>query len=1018
MIRRVMLGLVMLGLLGLATDARAQTFGRNKVQYRTFDFQVLRTEHFDVYYYPEESEAARMVGRLAERWRERLGRFFDHDLRGRQTVILYAAPAHFRQTNAIEGVIGEGTGGVTEANRRRIVLPMGGSLADTDHVLGHELVHAYQFDMTGTTERMTDGSAPAILEFPLWFVEGMAEYVSLGAVDAQTAMWMRDGVIREKLPRVQDLDKPEFFPYRWGHAFWAYVGAKWGDRWVASLLRSSANPRADLDGFAAQLGTTRDGLNAGWHQAMRDATLQIERDRPSITSAARRAIGRDTGGGRLNVGPKLSTDGASLVFFSEKDLFSVELFLANAGTGQIERKLVRSASDPHFDSLQFLNSAGAWSREGRALAMTAVRQGKPVLVLLDVALGQVIREVPLIGLSDALSPVWAPDGLSIVLSGNRGGLMDLYRVTVATGAVEALTRDPYAELEPAFTPDGASLVFSTDRFSTDLTGLVPGPLRLARMNLATRDVQPIAGFLRGKHLSPQVSPDGRTLTFVGEPDGVANIYRMSVDGGPITQLTSFATGIAGITATSPALSMATGTGRLAFSVFEEGGAAVYILDEADLVSMVSPPLSTRGSLLPSRTTPDGVVQQIVTDFTRGLPAATKPAASEPYPGRLLLDAVGQPSVTAGVSSWGGYVGGSVSALFRDVLGDRIVSTGAQVAGTLDDLGGWFTYISRRHRWNWGMSVEQAPYRAELLTATRNVEQNELVADSVIERQLSRGLFGLAEYPFSQSKRLEFSGGARRLSFSREHRVSTYNLTTGSLLGRAHEKASVGRPLNLAEGRVAFVHDTSFFGPTSPIYGRRYRLELAQSVGTLRYQTLMLDARQYLMPVRPVTIGVRALHFGRYGRDAEDKLLVPLFIGYPEMVHGYGFGSFDPAECTTPDASPTGLESTLCGSLDNLVGSRVAVANIEVRAPIPGVFRGQLDYGRVPVELVAFFDAGVTWSRQTRPAFAGGSRILTRAAGAAVRVNVFGLFALELSAAHPFDRPDKSLRWQLGVRTGF
>ena len=65
--------------------------------------------------------------------------------------------AHFRQTNAIEGLIGEGTGGVTEALKRRIVLPMSGSLADTDHVLGHELVHAFQFDLTGDDPRETIG---------------------------------------------------------------------------------------------------------------------------------------------------------------------------------------------------------------------------------------------------------------------------------------------------------------------------------------------------------------------------------------------------------------------------------------------------------------------------------------------------------------------------------------------------------------------------------------------------------------------------------------------------------------------------------------------------------------------------------------------------------------------------------------------------------------------------------------------------------------------------------------------
>lgn len=998
-----------------ATDVHAQYFGRNKVQYRTFDFQILHAEHFDIYYYTEEAEAARMVARLAERWRTRLGRFFEHELRGRQSIILYAAPAHFRQTNAIDGILGEGTGGVTEALRRRIVLPMGGSLADTDHVLGHELVHAYQFDITGSTDRMPDGSVPAILSFPLWFVEGMAEYVSLGPVDAQTAMWMRDGVLSEKLPRVQDLDKPEFFPYRWGHAFWAYAGARWGDRWVASLLRSSANPSSDLKGFAAQLSTTPEALNADWHQAMRDATAAIDRERPSLTSAARRIIGKDTGGGRLNVGPKLSTDGRALVFFSERDLFSVELFLADAGTGRIERKLVRSASDPHFDSLQFLNSAGAWSREGRSLALTAVRAGRPVMVLLDVALGRVIREITLPGLVDAVSPVWSPDSRSIIFTGNRGGLVDLYRVTVETGALESLTSDAYAELEPTFTPDGRAVVFSTDRFTTDLVGLVPGPLRLARLDLVTRRVDPIAGFLRGKHLSPQVSPDGRSVTFVAEPDGVANVYRMSIDGGPIAQVTSFATGVAGITAYSPALTMAATTGRLAFSVFEKGGSAVYVLDEADQVALVPPPVSVRGAILPTRLTADGAVQQTVSDFSRGLPAATLPMASETYPARLELEALGQPMLAAGVSSWGGYVGGGISALFKDVLGDRIVSTGAQIAGTLDDLGGWGTYINRRHRWNWGLSLEQAPYRAEFLSVQQDFANGRLIADEITQRQMSRSVLALAAVPLSTAKRFEFSAAARRLTFSEQRRQSTYNIDSGALLGRSQSKAPIGGPINVSEVMAAFVHDTSFFGATAPIYGRRYRLQLAESVGTLSYRSALVDVRQYAMPLRPVTIAARAMHFGRYGRDAQSALLVPLFVGYPEMVHGYGFGSFSALECRPEDTVDI---NALCGPLDRLVGSRVAVGNIELRAPVPGLFRGQLDYGRFPLELVAFFDAGVTWNQGTRPAVVGGTREFARSAGVALRANVFGLFALELSAARPFDRPSHSLRWQIGLRQGF
>ena len=125
--------------------AQGGYFGQNKVQYRKFDFRVLKTDHFDIYYYPEEEQSAKMAARMAERWYGRLSRLLTHELRGRQPLILYASGPHFRQTNAIEGEIGEGTGGVTEAYKRRIILPLAGPLEATDHVLGHELVHAFQY---------------------------------------------------------------------------------------------------------------------------------------------------------------------------------------------------------------------------------------------------------------------------------------------------------------------------------------------------------------------------------------------------------------------------------------------------------------------------------------------------------------------------------------------------------------------------------------------------------------------------------------------------------------------------------------------------------------------------------------------------------------------------------------------------------------------------------------------------------------------------------------------------------
>ncbi|HEX5070748.1 MAG TPA: hypothetical protein VFV78_11095 [Vicinamibacterales bacterium] len=1004
--------LASLAVLAAAGPAQAQYFGRNKVQYRTFDFKILKTQHFDLYYYPEEAEAAQIASRLAERWYARLSQFFTHELRGRQVVILYASSSQFRQTNAVDELIGEGTGGLTEAIKRRIVLPMSGSLADTDHVLGHELVHAFQFDITGSDPHATDGQAPEILAFPLWFVEGMAEYVSLGPVDPQTTMWLRDAAIREALPAIKDLDDPKYFPYRWGHAFWAYIGARYGDRAVASLLRSGANPRADLIGLARQLGTDPVTLTEQWHAAIRKSALAVVADGPPLSSTPHLVVSRLSGGGRYNVGPRVSPDGREVAFFSNRGQFSIDLYVADAATGKVLRRLSSSANDPHFDSLEFLNSAGAWSPDGKSLAIAAIRKGRPVMAFLDSKSGDVRKELPLPGLDDVLNPAYAADASAIVFSGNRGGLVDLYRLDLANGAVEQLTKDPYADLEPVMTPDGKAVIFVTERFSTNLETLEAGPLRLARLDLATKDVRLISGFLGGKHLSPQISGDGRTITFLADPDGVSNLYRMPIDGGPVMRVSSFLTGVAGITGSSPALSIAPASGRLAFSVFEDDGESIYRLDEADIAETVAPPASRRAALLPGRETPGGDIQTLISDPKRGLPNATSTPVTEAYARKLKLDFISQPTFSAGVSSFGTYISGGISATFSDMLGDHTLGMGVQASGSWQDFGGEVVYINRQHRWNWAVAGDVAPYRTGFVTLVQDPATSRTRLSEVIQRQISRGGLASASYPLNTGTRLEFTGGARQLSFSTETLTNIYDSTTGRLLQQQRDTVHDGKPLYLAEGLVAIVHDTSFYGATSPIYGWRSRLEVGQSIGSLKYTTTLIDVRKYFMPVRPVTIAIRGMQYSRWGNDAEDLRLAELYAGYPELVRGYGLGSFDVSDCSEV------TEGDKCAVFNNLRGSGLFVANLEVRAPLLGLLRGEMDYGRFPVEVAGFVDAGMSWTREDRPAFLGGDRQVVRSAGAAVRMNIFGLFALEVAAAHPFDRIAGGVQWQVMMRQGF
>jgi outer membrane protein assembly factor BamA len=299
-----------------------------------------------------------------------------------------------------------------------------------------------------------------------------------------------------------------------------------------------------------------------------------------------------------------------------------------------------------------------------------------------------------------------------------------------------------------------------------------------------------------------------------------------------------------------------------------------------------------------------------------------------------------------------------------------------------------------------------------VTLTQDPVTNQTLLTEFIQRQTSRGGLGTVAYPLNSTSRLELSGGARQLSFTTETLTNVYDAGTGVLLDQRRLNAKDGPPLYLGEGLVAYVRDNAFSGATSPIYGARSRFELGQSVGSLHYTTTLIDVRRYYMPVRPVTIAVRGLQYSRWGSDSEDVHLAELYAGYPELVRGYGLGSFDAHDCTSISAGGK------CAVFNNLRGSGLFVANLEVRAPIVGLLRHELDYGRFPVEVAGFVDGGLSWTHEDRPAFLGGTRQVVRSAGAAVRMNIFGLFVLEVAAAHPFDRISGGVQWQVMMRQGF
>src|SRR6185436_1932151 len=237
------------------------------------------------------------------------------------------------------------------------------------------------------------------------------------------------------------------FPYRWGHALWAYIGGRWGDLAVGRLFTRGV--RIGFEGAVAEvLGTDVKTLSEDWRNAIRQTYAPVLERRLPPTSVGTRILPREQDSTDLYIAPVVSPDGSQVAFLSTRNLFTFDLYLADARTGEIRGKLLSEDSDSHFDSLRFLDSSGTWSPDGRRFAFA----------VLDVASRKVERRYNAAGVGGMWNPSWSPDGRSIVFSGSAGGITDLYLLDLESGRVRRLTDDLYADLQPEWSLDGKSIV--------------------------------------------------------------------------------------------------------------------------------------------------------------------------------------------------------------------------------------------------------------------------------------------------------------------------------------------------------------------------------------------------------------------------------------------------------------------------------------------------------------------------------------------------------------------------------
>jgi Omp85 superfamily domain/WD40-like Beta Propeller Repeat len=1044
-------------LLVVAAPARGQYFGRNEVSWPRFHWQVLRTAHFDLDYYPVEESAVREQARIAELWYARLSALIGVAPRRRTSFIVYANQDDFRQTAPTPEPLGQGVGFMLEPVHGRVVLPLTGDAQENEHLLAHQLVHVFELELLRRQRRRQPlavlAGRPSV---PQWMSEGLAEYLSVGRESAMTAMWLRDALLRGDLPDLGMLSRhPRYLGYRWGHAFWAYVGGRWGDAAAVRLYVRATQVGAGA-AIRQVLGLAPLELTRRWRAAIGTAYGAFLAARRGPAAGGRTGSGLGETGERLiprrgevhdeNVAPSLSPDGSQVAFLSTRGLASFDLYLADVRTGEVRSRLLETGAEPRLAALRLVDAAGSWSPDGSRFATVVFGPAGSEIALIAADTGRLERRIGVPGAGALADPAWSPDGRRIALTGTNVGSSSLYLVDLEGGQVRPLTSAGHSDLQPAWSPDGRTLAFTSDRGGAASTGLdlagpsgpdrggaAPADRGRAPMRIWLLDVaaggppRPAMPLEPGgaDQVGAQFGPGPGQLFFVSDRGGVSDVYRLELDGGRLFQVTRAATGVSGVTRLSPALAVAARSGRLAFSVFAGATFEIHSLDPAAAAGRPVGPgesadaarVDLGGPAAPAAVgAPPAAGSPPPAAVGLGGPAPPPAEGSErivPYHPRLQLEAV-SPGVDLAYSSLGYAIGGDVSALLSDAAERYQVrgSLQAQVT-TFGELGGEAFFLDRGAPLQWGVDVGHVPAvagfaRVSELPATAAGPSTgaprppRLAIDQIFELVVQDQESLLLQYPFSSTRRLQASVSYSHLGFAAK---DVRQVLAGShVVDTSRFDLPAPPSLELVQGSLALIGDDSVAGYASPASGERYRFEAAATGANLHFAQVTADYRHYFF-WRPWTLALRALHLGRYGSDADSPQLVPLYVGDPTLVRGYGTSTLSAAECTPTPASSS------CPEFDRLTGSRLAVANLELRVPL----FGRDDYRLVglrflPTELAAFLDAGTAWSSHSSPvlrfAIHSTERIPVASAGVAARVVVGGLAVVQLYVAKPIQRPQK------------
>lgn len=917
-------------------------FGKNKVQYQDFNFKILSTSHFNIYFYEGGEGLAEFAAKYAEQFYQKISSGLKVEIKSKIPLIIYNSPNEFEQTNIILDIIEESVGGFSELFKNRIVVPFNGSYKEFRTVLEHEVIHIFEFELFYKPRWASILTLVSEFQIPLWVAEGLSEFLSAEEIpEVFSEVYLRDLMLNNQFVGLNKLnDEMGYINYRIGEAFFRYVNEVYGRQKVFEFIHLLKAKRNLESAFKEAFGTSVSKLSQKLEDYLKVKYWPLVVKKDNFSAIATVLTNHINEGAIYNTAPAISPSGTKIAFMSDRNGYT-DIYVISAIDGKILKHLVKGERSGGFETVSILRGGLSWSNDEQKIVLVARGYGRDNLVIVDYPSGKVKKRLSF-NLDAIYSPRFSPDNRQVVFVGLKNGYADIYTTDLSTGNLIRITYDYYEDRDPNFSPDSREIVFVSDR--PDAGDWIPGNYGIFKTAVIKHNaervsnINRIVGIARSSYLTnPTFSSDGKYLIYTAEDLQSANeksgadnisLYIYSLTDQTLTHKTDFVSSVH-----YPSISQ--NDSILAFSYYANQGWDIAVIREPFTRIPKVKPISKAIDLV-AMAKPAESYQATGIDYNK----------VTPYQFILTPDyGIG----SAGYSSQGGF-SGTVNLVLSDVLGNHRFYFQTELYKDISNSNIFFYYWNLTKRTDWGLGlIQYFNYFGRY-------------PDSVhIIRNRGAELFG--SYPVDKFTRFELALlGYYSDNYLVNLSTDRYTLTNDKIFLMSE----------------AFVFDNTIWTNLGPVKGNRTRMETYQTlpISSYKFYTTYLDFRNYFRLSPRYILATWLYGIGSFGVNPE------LFYLGGEIIRGYEYGEFYYQASNKVTFGILELRHPL-------------IDQIKIAYPIPINIRN--------IRGVTFFDAGLAFKQPLIIYRSGrGFEDLKLGVGAGFRVQI-SYFILKFDFAKPLSQ---------------